>query len=541
MYVLNTMVASGAVTILAVLCYVTVGDAFDFSCHRATPGAKTLKVGVGSCNNPRLPQSAWEAIHATDMDTMLFIGDTTYTRKSTVQDLKDSLEKTMESSHFRTVQTTLDAKWKCEAPQPHGQGTCSFNQGMWMVWDDHDFGINDGSGRASVTSYGVSDLEERTDLFKTFSFRAKDTCSSLSASPLPLTRPGVYSSTLLMDPTTKLKVKTVLLDTRSFREAGATPNLGVFSHTWPIGRLSTLAGLALRQAAAWVGLANWDKNALLGEVQWQWLRGELCGSSAQMHIIASSVQVFTGNAFVESWGHYPGELQQLLSLLKECRPSGVLFVSGDVHYGELIGFKGRTVEMTSSGITHSVENSFVPNAVSEFIIEAASSNYSGHKHFTGKNFAMIEIDMEPAGPMLSHQHQHDEAYGVKKTGDESVGTRLCAPAYTLTIYNSAGEQQISERRVPVTCLDDDWIQQLPDGADSLGMPLIERRPFHRLFYSIALMACVILGLLFIKANCACSCTGCKVTKVDYNAGHDPAVVLVGNDNTIRVKPQSKAE
>ena len=45
------------------------------------------------------------------------------------------------------------------------------------------------------------------------------------------------------------------------------------------------------------------------EEQWSWLESQLRDedSSPEFHVLISSVQVFTSNPFVESWGHFPKE------------------------------------------------------------------------------------------------------------------------------------------------------------------------------------------------------------------------------------------
>ena len=49
------------------------------------------------------------------------------------------------------------------------------------------------------------------------------------------------------------------------------------------------------------------------------------------------MQVLTSNPAVESWGHFPESKQRLLQLMEETRPAGALFLSGDVHYAEMLG------------------------------------------------------------------------------------------------------------------------------------------------------------------------------------------------------------
>lgn len=105
---------------------------------------------------------------------------------------------------------------------------------------------------------------------------------------------------------------------------------------------------------------------MLGDDQWHWLESTLQHSPADFHIIVSSVQVLTTNPVVESWGHFPEEKKRLLKLMENLDPPGLVFLSGDVHHGELS--RARVVrgsredvwvEVTSSGLTHTCGDSFI--------------------------------------------------------------------------------------------------------------------------------------------------------------------------------------
>lgn len=102
----------------------------------------------------------------------------------------------------------------------------------------------------------------------------------------------------------------------------------------------------------------------MGEDQWRWLEDSLTESTADFHVVVSSIQIFTSNPVVESWGHFPAEKRRLLDMMKKHDPSGLMFLSGDVHHGELsrvqvLREKGESlwVEMTSSGLTHTCGDS----------------------------------------------------------------------------------------------------------------------------------------------------------------------------------------
>ena len=111
---------------------------------------------------------------------------------------------------------------------------------------------------------------------------------------------------------------------------------------------------------------NYYTGDMLGEIQWQWFESVLRDSSADFHVIVSSVQVLTSNPVVESWGHFPEEKKRLINLLQKLDPPGLVFLSGDVHHGELSRARVLRssredvwVEVTSSGLTHTCGDSFI--------------------------------------------------------------------------------------------------------------------------------------------------------------------------------------
>ena len=81
---------------------------------------------------------------------------------------------------------------------------------------------------------------------------------------------------------------------------------------------------------------------------------------ADVRIIASSNQFSHEYNGWESWTNVPHEQQKMLNLIKETKANGVVFISGDVHWGEISKFENRTTypiyDVTSSGITQTWYN-----------------------------------------------------------------------------------------------------------------------------------------------------------------------------------------
>ena len=156
--------------------------------------------------------------------------------------------------------------------------------------------------------------------------------------------------------------------------------------------------------------------SMLGESQWKWLESVLTTSTADFHVIISSVQILTSNPVVESWSHFPLEKKRFIDLLKKTDPPGLVFLSGDVHHGELSRAVVKResgdslwVEVTSSGMTHTCGDSFFnrilcPNMLdlfSQHRLESTKDPYEYYteneklkgknteNYFIGKNFGLI--------------------------------------------------------------------------------------------------------------------------------------------------------
>lgn len=150
------------------------------------------------------------------------------------------------------------------------------------TWDDHDFGKNDAGReyplRREAQQELLDFLEEPADSPR----RQQE---------------GVYWS-YDQGPEGK-KVRFILLDTRFHRD--------------PPGSDGTV----------------------LGEAQWKWLEGQLVGSPARVHVIASSIQILPSEHRFEKWANFPKERERLLALLTRKDVPPVILLSGDRHVGEI--------------------------------------------------------------------------------------------------------------------------------------------------------------------------------------------------------------
>ena len=277
---------------------------------------------------------------------------------------------------------------------------------VFGTWDDHDYGGND-------MGKDMPEKSQRRDAFWRFLGHAPAGEAE--------NRQGVYHSITLGETTSTTnnqQVKIILLDTRTYRDDHCgIPSLATL---FPLG-----AGVACATRWIMAGLGSWycrhRQATMLGEAQWQWLQQELETSTAAVHIIASSVQVLSTNPVriiciykylyinilnechslywwqpqvMEGWCHYPSERTRLLRMLQNV--PGVILLSGDVHYAEILDATPSITEVTSSGMTHvCTKHIYGP------LCKPLLNTFKGHRsqqsvdgYYIQRNFGSLEIDWE---------------------------------------------------------------------------------------------------------------------------------------------------
>ena len=192
------------------------------------------------------------------------------------------------------------------------------------IYDDHDYGLNDGGKR-------FADKGSARQALRRFlgqpAFDLIDT-----------TRSGSYYAVRLGD--APRPVKLIVLDSRWNRDDFAPAT--VEGHRYG---------------------AN-PTGDILGEEQWAWLEAELRDTTVAAHLVLSSIQVLPEEHAYEKWANFPAARTRLLDLLADVRPRQLLLLSGDRHLAEIsrVEHRGYVVhEVTSSGLTHSYEAADEPN------------------------------------------------------------------------------------------------------------------------------------------------------------------------------------
>lgn len=150
------------------------------------------------------------------------------------------------------------------------------------IWDDHDYGPNDAD-----LSYELKG--ESLALFKRY---WPNPSHGLPGAP------GVFSRVRYGD------VDVFMLDDRWYRSAKA--------------------------------LADGPGKAMFGERQLEWLRNALVHSRAAIKLVVNGSQMWNRVDRFEGWNHYAHEQGAFAEWLVAQRIDGVIFASGDRHFGELL-------------------------------------------------------------------------------------------------------------------------------------------------------------------------------------------------------------
>ncbi|EWC88701.1 hypothetical protein PFDG_01714 [Plasmodium falciparum Dd2] len=89
----------------------------------------------------------------------------------------------------------------------------------------------------------------------------------------------------------------------------------------------------------------------------------------------------------------PYSLRRLRELIKKTKPKGLLFLSGDVHFGSIIGKEESVIEVTSSSVNQENIFSYINKYVIFFLTNILSkvSPFELNKIYSFNNFGSVNI------------------------------------------------------------------------------------------------------------------------------------------------------
>jgi alkaline phosphatase D len=281
-------------------------------------------IAFGSCSHESDTAQLWNQILAQQPAAWIWMGDNIY---------GDTYDMELMRSKYHTQKSRPAYQKLIQSTEIYG------------VWDDHDYGINDGGkeyrmkDESKLLMLDFLDVPETNEVY---------------------TRSGAYQSYEIQRD--GLTIKLILLDTRYFRDT-----LKVNINRPPLYHPNT-------------------EGTILGGQQWLWLERELSGSTADIHLIGSSIQLIPNDHGYEKWGNFPGERQRFFDLLKKTSPSRPIILSGDRHIAEfskidLDGLAYPLYEFTSSGLTHTWS-----------LGGTEKNTYRVGDLIISKNFGIIEIE-----------------------------------------------------------------------------------------------------------------------------------------------------
>jgi len=267
-------------------------------------------IGFGSCAQQDKPQPIIDLVAHRRPDLFLYLGDNIYGDSRDMQVLRDKYSTLAAKPEFQ----------KLAAASP-----------LLSVWDDHDYGENDAGAEYPFK-------KESREIFFDFWQVPRESPRRKAD--------GIYGSHVFEKGGRSLQI--ILLDTRTHRS--------------PLKRRDKNAPPNRESKNDYVPDAD-PKKTMLGRKQWRWLEAEL-RKPADLRIIASSNQFAHEYNGWESWTNLPTEQKRMLELIRKTRARGVVFLSGDVHWGEISRINPPGLypiyDITSSGITKSWPD-FEPN------------------------------------------------------------------------------------------------------------------------------------------------------------------------------------
>lgn len=261
------------------------------------PDPPVTRIAFGSCMHESEPKPVLDLAAASAPDLFLFLGDNLYGDTDDMAVLQAKYEELAASPELQRL--------RAAAP-------------VLATWDDHDYGRNDAG--------------------KEYPFKAESKALLLDFWQEPADSPrrsreGIYTSYLFEEPGGTLQV--IFLDMRWFRDP-LDPNTDPQQYKHDYMPTSDTS------------------RTMLGEAQWAWLEGEL-SRPADVRIVASSIQFGHEYNGWESWTNMPHERQRMVDLIHATGAEATIFISGDVHWGELSRLDAPggypLYDLTSSGIT----------------------------------------------------------------------------------------------------------------------------------------------------------------------------------------------
>ncbi|MBL4616643.1 MAG: alkaline phosphatase family protein [Robiginitomaculum sp.] len=314
----------------------------DIEFPKASPGPALpasdkviTRIAFGSCQASWKPIPILDQVVADDPDLFIYLGDNIYgderAGNALMPNLRQQYADLAALPEFRRLRE--------QTP-------------MMAMWDDHDYGLNDGGG-----DFAFKHFAEK--VFLEFWNEPKDS--------IRRKRDGLYDAKLFgVD---GQRVQIIMLDTRFFRSSPLVPT----DERGAKGKERYLP-------------SNDPNMTILGDAQWKWFEQQL-QEPADIRFIVTSIQVLAADHGWESWREFTPQREKFFTTVEQSGAKGVVIISGDRHVAAFYEKKNSAdyslYEFTSSPLNMSFTNS--PDEYDTFqVVDAVGVN----------NYGLIDVDWQ---------------------------------------------------------------------------------------------------------------------------------------------------
>ena len=299
------------------------------------------RIAFGSCSKQSKEQPILDSIVAKQPDLMLYLGDNIYADTQRPMKMRRRYSRLAAKPEFIRLRTAMPTL---------------------STWDDHDYGLNNAGSELSTKE------ESKYEFLKFW---------GVAADSPRWSRPGIYGQHTFEDKGRRLQI--ILLDTRWFRgPLKENPEIKQRAYDFPFKREYQ---------------PDDDPSiTMLGEAQWAWLEAQL-RQPADLRIVVTSIQFGHSYNGFESWNNLPVERERMERLIQQTEASGVVFLSGDVHWGEISRLDSSHVDyplydVTSSGLTQIWQTTeYNDNRLGSVVTE--------------EHFGLLDIDWSQPDPVIT--------------------------------------------------------------------------------------------------------------------------------------------
>lgn len=261
------------------------------------------KIAFGSCAEETKPQPILDLVVQHKPDIFVYLGDNIYGDTHDMALLKSKYDSLAAKPSFQKLKQNVK---------------------LFATWDDHDFGWNDAGKHYPF-------IKQSKKLFLDFFGEPQNSTRR--------EQEGIYTAYNFEGNGRKLQL--ILLDNRTFRSD-----------------LRRYRGELSQEEKYFYPLDYYpheiEDSTLLGEAQWKWLEDQL-KKPADIRLVGSGSQFGISFNGYEAWANFPHEQRRMLDLISSTGASGVIFLTGDVHYAEISKMQKAgqypIYDITASGLT----------------------------------------------------------------------------------------------------------------------------------------------------------------------------------------------